>query len=117
MVQILLAISLAPTAGGRLTGSTGLLGFASGIEWLLTAFAIVSLALSVILLFFVYGEHRRSERHLNQELNASAARNAELVKQNYELELANRELRQAIVEIPGKQEEVPENVAGASSTA
>lgn len=114
MVHVLSAISLAPTAGGRLT--EGLLASVFSVEWMLTTFAVVSLALSVILLFLVYGEHRRSERHLNQELNTSAARNAELVKQNYQLELTNRELRQAIVEFSGKQEEVPENVAGATST-
>lgn len=45
------------------------------------------------------------------------ARNAKLVEQNYQLDIANSELRQANVQLSGKKEAVPEHVTGATSTA
>ena len=116
MVQVLLSISLAPTAGDQLAAATGLLGLTSGIEWLLTAYAIVSLALSVILMFWVSHGHRRIEHCLSRELADSVAASAKLQQKNDELTVANEELRQTIAEQSGKQQEVPESVTGAINT-
>ena len=112
MVQVPLTISLAPTAGGQLAATTGLLALTAGTEWLLTAYAIVSLALSVILMFWVSRGHRRIEHYLSQELTDSVAAGTRLQQENDELTVANKELQQTIAEQSTKQE-VAESVTGA----
>ena len=116
MLQVLLTISLAPTAGDQLAAATGLLALTAGSEWLLTAYAIVSLALSVVLLIWVFRGHRRIERYLSQELTDSVAAGTRLQQENDELTVANKELRQTITELSGKQQKVPETVTGAINT-
>ena len=116
MVQILLSVSLAPTAGTHLTAATGLLALSAGVEQLLTAYAIVSLALSIILLFWVAHGHKRIELCLSKELAESAAASAKLQQKNDELTVANKELRQTIIAQSGKQEKVPEGVTGTINT-
>lgn len=113
MLQVLLTISLVPTAGGQLAAATGLLALTAGSEWLLTAYAIVSLALSVVLLIWVFRGHRRIERYLGEELADAVAASAELQQKNEELTVANKELRQTIAEQSAKQQEVVESVTGA----
>jgi len=116
MVQILLSASLAPTAGAYLPAATGLLALSSGIEWFLTGYAIVSLILSLILLFWVSHGHKRNSCCLSQELAESAAASAKLHQKNDELTVANEELRQTIAELSGKRQEVPGGVTGAINT-
>lgn len=116
MVQVLQAISLMPTAGDQLAGATGVLGFASGIEWMLTVFAVVSLTLSVILFFWVSAGHKRAGQELTQKLIDSAATNAKLRQDMRELKFTNKRLEQIVAEFSEKKEEVPENVTGAVNT-
>ena len=116
MVQVLLSVSLAATAGAYSAGATGLLAFSAGVERLLTAYAVVSLALSVILLFWVSQGHKRIELCLGRELAESAVASAKLQQKNDELTVANKELRQTIAELSGKQDEVPETVTSAINT-
>jgi len=113
MLQVLLTTSLAPTVGDQLAAATGLIGLTSGTEWLLTAYAIVSLALSVVLLIWVFRGHRRIERYLGKELADAVAASAELQQKNDELTVANKELQQTIAEQSAKQQEVVESVTGA----
>jgi hypothetical protein len=116
MIQILVSVSLAPTAGTHLTAATGLLALSAGVERWLTAYAIVSLALSIILLFWVAHGHKRIELCLSQKLVESAAASAKLQQKNDELTVANKELRQTIVEQSSRQEKVPEGVTGTINT-
>jgi len=116
MVQVLLSVSLAATAGAYSAGATGLLALSAGGERLLTAYAIVSLALSVILLFWVSQGHKRIELCLGRELAESAVASAKLQQKNDELTVANKELRQTITEQSSRQEKVAEGVTGAINT-
>jgi len=116
MVQVLLSVSLASTAGTHLAGATGQLALSSGVEWFLTAYAIVSLTLSVILMFWVSHGHKRIELRLSQELTDSAAAMAKLQRNYDELTVANKELQQTITELSSKQEKVPEGVTGTINT-
>ena len=116
MVQILLSASLAPTAGAYLPAATRLLALSSGVEWFLSAYAIVSLIMSIILLTWVSHGHRRVSCCLSQELAESAAASAKLQQKNDELTVANKELRQTIAEQSGRRQEVPEGVTGAIDT-
>ena len=97
MIQVLSAIPAAPTTGAQLTGTAGMLGFVSGFEWLLTAFAVVSLTLSVILFFRVSAGHQRTEQDLHQRLTDSAATNARLKQKNDQLTLTVKQMQQTIV--------------------
>ena len=115
MIQVLQAISLSSIAIDQSVGATGLLGFSSGVEWLLTAFAVLSLALSVALFFWVSAGHRRLEQCLTQKLTDSAAANARLRMENEELTATNKELRQTIAEISASQKEAQQKIAGAVS--
>jgi len=116
MAQVLLSVSLPPTAGACLAQTTGLSALSSGFEWFLTAYAIFSLTLSVILLFWVSHGHKRIELRLSQELADSAAAIDKLQQKNDILTANNEELRQTICELSGKQQEVPETVTGAINT-
>jgi hypothetical protein len=116
MVRVLLSISLAPIAGGQLAAATGLLALSAGAEWLLTAYAIVSLALSVILMFWVSHGHRRIEHYLSRELADSVAASTRLQQENDELTASNEELRQTIAEQSPRQQEVVASVTGAINT-
>ena len=116
MVQILVSVSLAPTAGTHLPATTGLLALSSGVEWFLTSYAIVSLILSIILLFWVSRGHKRVSCCLGQELAESAIASTKLQQKNDELTVANKELRQTITELSSKQEKVPEGVTGTINT-
>ena len=116
MIQTLVSVSLVPTAGTHLAAATGLLALSAGVERLLTAYAIVSLALSVILLFWVSQGHKRIELYLGQELAESAAASAKLQQKNDELTVTNKELRQTITEQSSRQEKVAEGVTGAINT-
>ncbi len=116
MIQLLPAISLAPTTGDQLAAVTGMLGFVSGFEWFLTAFAVVSLALSVALFFWVSAGHRQTEQDLHQKLTESAATNARLSQKNGELAVADKELRQTIAGLHLKLEKATKNTASAAST-
>jgi len=116
MVQILLSVSLAPTAGTHLTATTGLLALSAGLEGFLTAYAVVSLALSLILMFWVAHGHKRIELCLSQKLAESAAASAKLQQKNDELTVATEKLRQTIAKLSSKQQEVAEGVTGAINT-
>ncbi|MHC4167551.1 MAG: hypothetical protein ACYSWQ_11380 [Planctomycetota bacterium] len=96
MIQILPTISMATTAGVQLTGAVGSFGFVSAFEWFLEACAVVSLTLSVMLLFWVSARHQRAEQDLHRRLNASATTNAELRQENHELTLTIKQLQQTI---------------------
>ena len=116
MVQVLLSVSLAPTAGTHLTAATGLLALSAGAERLLTGYAIVSLALSIMLMFWVAHGHKRIELCLSKELAESAVASAKLQQKNDELTVANKELQQTIIEQSSRQEKVPERVTGTIDT-
>ncbi|MBL7185857.1 MAG: hypothetical protein ISS70_06000 [Phycisphaerae bacterium] len=116
MVQVLLSISLAPTAGGQLAAATGVLGPISGVEWVLTAFTILSLSLSVILFFWVSVQHKRATQELTQKIIYSAATNAKLKQETDELKVTNRRLEQIIADHSRRQEEVVASVTGAINT-
>ncbi len=96
MIQVLPAISSTPATADQLAAVTGMLGFVSGFEWFLTAFAVVSLALSVILFFWVSAGHRQTEQDLHQKLTDSAATNAQLRLNNEQLGITVKRLRQTI---------------------
>lgn len=115
MIQVLQAISLSPIAIDQSVGATGLLGFSSGVEWLLTSFAIVSLALSVGLFFCVTVGHKRIQDDLSQRLTNVVSNNAELRRANEELTCTNKDLRQTIAEISASQKEAQQKTAGAVS--
>ena len=115
MIQALQAIWLSPIAIDQSVGATGLLGFSAGVEWLLTAFAIVSLALSVALFFWVSAGHRRLEQCLTHKLTDSVAANARLRMENEELIGTNKDLQQTIAKISASQKEAQQKIAGAVS--
>jgi hypothetical protein len=116
MIHALQAIPPSSSVLGQSVGATGLLGLSSGIEWLLTIFAVVSLALSAALFFWVSAGHKHLEQSLTQKLTDSAATNARLRQENADLTATNRELRQTIAELSAGLKEVQEKTAGAASS-
>lgn len=116
MVHVLLSVYLAPTAGTCSAAARGLLALSPRTESLLTAYAVVSLALSVILLFWAMHQHRLIQSRLSQELADSTAVIGKLQEKNDELTAANEELRSTIAELPAKQQKVQETVKGTMST-
>ena len=116
MVHVLLSVCLGVTAGDFLAAATGPLAFSSGVEWFLTAYAIVSLSLSLILLFWVSRGHKRVEIRLNRELADSLAAVDKPRQKNNELTAASGELRQTIAELSAKVQGIPQTVTGVTNT-
>ena len=116
MVHVLLSVCLGAAAGDCLAAGTRPRVLSSGVEWLLTGYAIVSLSLSLILLFWVSHGHKRIELRLNRELADSLAAIDKLQQKNDELTAANEQLRQRIAELSAKQQDVPETVTGVTRT-
>jgi hypothetical protein len=115
VVHVLLSVCFEANAGDCLAAARGLLALSPRTELLLTAYAVVSLALSVILLFWAIHQHRRIERRLSQELADSVAATDRLQQKNDELTAANEQLRQTIAGLSGKLQEVPETVTGVTN--
>jgi hypothetical protein len=116
MVHVLLSVCLGVTAKDRLAAAIGPLALSSGFEWFLTGYAVVSLSLSLILLFWVSSGHKRIELRLNRELADSVAAIDKLQQKDDELRAANEQLRQRIAELSAKLQDVPETVTGVTNT-
>ena len=108
-IQGLQAITLAVTARDRWSGAGSSLRGGSHTEWLLTAFAIVALALAVVLLFWVAVKRRRTEDNLKQNITDLTVTTFKLRKERDDLAAANKELQQAIAELSRRQAAVPES--------
>ena len=83
---------------------------------LLTWFAVVALIISVILLFWVFAKHRRSEHRLNLKITELTVTNVKLRQENAELTATNEKLRQENGELYRKQVELLENVIDAETS-
>jgi cell division protein FtsB len=106
-IQGLQAISLALTSykqwnAGRPTSVPG--------ESVLTWFAVAALALSVILLFWVYAKRARTETKLRQNITDLTVNTYKLRQEKDELAEANKKLQGAIAELSGKQAAVLGNI-------
>ncbi|MHC4431607.1 MAG: hypothetical protein ACYS14_00975 [Planctomycetota bacterium] len=116
MVHVLPSVYLGATAGGCLA-ATGPHALSPRIDWLFSAYAIVSLILAVILLFWALRQHRLIEHGLSQKLADSVAAIDKLQQKNDELTAANEQLRQTTAESSAKLKDVPETVKGVTNTA
>jgi len=82
---------------------------------LLTGFAVVALIISVILLFWVFAKHRRSEHRLNLKIAELTITNIKQRQEIAELTATNEKLQQENAEIYRKQLEVLENIIDAEN--
>jgi cell division protein FtsB len=110
-IQGLHVISLALTPIERWEAARGLFDTDSSGMTLLTGFATVALIISVILLFWVFAKHRRSEHRLNLKITELTITNVKLRQENAELTTTNEKLRQENTELYQKHIEVLENIA------
>jgi len=114
-IQGLHVISLALTPIERWEAARGLFDTASAAEAWFTGFAVVALIISVILLFWVFAKHRRSEHRLNQKITELTVTNIKQRQENAELTTTNEKLRQENAELYRKQVEVLENIIDAEN--
>lgn len=77
---------------------------------LLTVFAMISLIIAVILLFWVFTKYRRSENRLNLRITELTITNIKLQQEDAKLTANNEKLRQENAELYRKQVEVLENI-------
>lgn len=114
-IQGLHVISLALTPIERWEAARGLFDTDSSGMTLLTGFAVVALIISVILLFWVFAKHRRSEHRLNLKITELTITNVKLRQENTELTTTDEKLRQENTELYRKQVEVLENIIDAEN--
>ena len=79
-------------------------------ESVLTWLAVAALALSIILLFWVYAKRARTETQLRQNITDLTVTTVKLRQEKDELAAANKRLQEAIAELSGKQAAVLENM-------
>ena len=84
------------------------------IAWL-TAFAMVALIISVILLCWVFSKHRQSEHRLNLQITELLFTNERLREKMEQLSATNEELKQENTVLHQKQVELRENVVEAET--
>lgn len=107
-----ISLSLTPIEKWRSAGSfTG----ASSSEGLLTAIAVIALIVAVILLFWVFARHRRTEHCLNLKITELSVNNINLRQENDKLTAANEKLQQENTELSRKKIEALENIISAKT--
>jgi len=109
-MQDLQTIFLALTPYEQWDAARGTAGTSFTSEPWLTGFAAVALALSVILLFWAYANHRRTESKLRDNITDLTITTFKLRQEKDELAATNKELQQAISELSRKQVAVLENM-------
>jgi len=109
-IQGLYVISLALKPIQRWEAARGSFNPDSAAKAWLTVFAVVALIISVILLFWVFAKHKRSENRLNLRITELTITSVKLRQENAELTATNEKLRQENAELYRKQVEVLENI-------
>jgi len=109
-IQVLHIISLALKPVQRWEAARRPLSPDSAAMTWLTVFAVVALIIAVILLFWVFANHRRSENRLNLRITELTITNVKLQQENNKLTATNEKLRQENAELYRKQVEVLENI-------
>ena len=109
-IQGLHVISLAAKRSNPLRTVSDSFASDSSSTGLLTVFAMISLIIAVILLFWVFTKYRRSENRLNLRITELTVTNIKLRQENAKLTANNEKLQQENVELYQKQVEVLENV-------
>jgi len=114
-IQGLHVISLALTPSERWEASRSSFNTDSAAIACLTAFAVVALIISLVLLCWVFTKHRRSENRLNLRVTELTIANIELRQENDELTATNEKLKQENTVLHQKQVELLENVIDAKT--
>ena len=109
-MQGLQAILITLTSYEQWNAQKGTSGASATVESVLTWFAVVALALSVILLFWVYVQRARTETKLRQNITDLTVTTFKLRQEKDELAAANRKLQEAVSELSGRQAAVLDNM-------
>ena len=107
-IQGLHIVFLALTGYERWAAAQKGLTYESQLTW----FAVAALALSVILLFWVYTKRARTETKLRQNLTDLTVTTYKLRQEKDELAAANMRLQEAIAELSGRRATVLKNTEG-----
>ncbi|KPK41694.1 MAG: hypothetical protein AMJ65_08990 [Phycisphaerae bacterium SG8_4] len=109
-MQGLQAVLIGLTSYKQWNAGQGTIGTSLTSESLLTWFAVVALAISVILLFWVYAKRARTETKLRENITDLTVTTFKLRQEKDELAAANKKLQQAVSELSGRQAAVLENM-------
>jgi hypothetical protein len=109
-MQGLQAILLALTPYKRWDAARGTAGTSLASEPWLTGFAVVALALSVILLCWEYTRRRRTESNLRDNITDLTITIFKLRQEKDELAASNKELQQEMAELSRRQVVALENM-------
>lgn len=102
-MQGLQAIFLALTPYKQWDAARGTAGTSVTSEPWLTGFAVVALALAVILLFWAYARRRRTENNLRRNITDLTITVFQLRQEKDQLAAANKELQQEMAEFSRRQ--------------
>jgi hypothetical protein len=106
-IQGLYGICLALTPAQRWKAARGPFATSSGAEGWLTLFAVVALIISVVLLFWVFAKHKRTERSLKQKIADLAATNRKLQRAIAQLKDEHVELLEGIIDAKPPKAKTP----------
>ena len=109
-IQGLQAIFLAVTPYKQWDADRGTAGTSFTSESWLTGFAVVALALAIILLLWVYAKRARTENKLRNSITDLTITAFKLRQEKDELAATNKKLQRAIAELSERQAAVLENM-------
>ena len=102
----LYTISLALSANEKWKAAATPFGSGSTTEVLLTAFAVVALLTSEILLFWVFHKYRRSVQELNKKVTDLTVTNVKQRQENEKTTAANKKLEQELADLTAANEKL-----------
>lgn len=102
-MQSLRVVFLAPMSYESWCAAKGHSGNPVTSETWLTGFAVVALALAVVLFIWTYAKHRRTENNLRDNITNLTITTFKLRQKKDQLVAANKDLQRAIAELSRKQ--------------
>ena len=115
-IQGLQVVFISLTGYERWAAAKRGIGTSVAYESELTWFAVAALAISVVLLLWVYAKRARTEIKLRQNITDLTVTSYKLRQEKDELADANKKLQEAIAELSGKQAVVLGNIESQLST-